>query len=206
MFRGNTALLLLLLLLLFQFDFSAMLRWLPATVGAVGLLAVCDAAALLLRQHRIQAQRRTAMLEQYLPLVEELIEQVRARQHDFNNQMMAVAAAVATAHDLQQAQQAVTSLLQHVKLDGADKELLKCDSKVISGLLFGKIKQAELKPVRVEVTIAGSFLRRTLSEADWVELIAILLDNAVEAASPGDVLYVRAAEQRKLLLRNRLPT
>ena len=192
---SNTALLLLLLLLLFQFDFSAMLRWLPATVGAVGLLAVCDAAALLLRQHRIQAQRRTAMLEQYLPLVEELIEQVRARQHDFNNQMMAVAAAVATAHDLQQAQQAVTSLLQHVKLDGADKELLKFDSKVISGLLFGKIKQAELKQVRVEVTIAGSFLRRTLSEADWVELIAILLDNAVEAASPGDVLYARAAEQ-----------
>lgn len=28
-----------------------------------------------------------------------------------------------------------------------------------------------------------------------MELIAILLDNAVEAASPGDVLYARAAEQ-----------
>ena len=29
-------------------------------------------------------------VSQYLPLVEELIEQVRARQHDFNNQMMVV--------------------------------------------------------------------------------------------------------------------
>ena len=76
-----------------------------------------------------------------------------------------------------------------------DKELLKCDSKVISGLLFGKMKQAELKQVRVEVTIAGGFLGRALSEADWVELIAILLDNATEAASPGDVLYVRAIEE-----------
>ncbi|MBS6952753.1 MAG: GHKL domain-containing protein [Enterocloster asparagiformis] len=189
---SNTALLLLLLLLLFRFDFSAMLGRLTATMGAVGLLAVCDAIAMLLRQHRIQVRRRTAMLEQYLPLVEELIEQVRARQHDFNNQMMAVAAAVSTAQDLQEAQEAVTSLLQHVRLDGADKELLKCDSKVISGLLFGKIKQAELKRVRVEVTIAGAFLGRSLSEADWVELIAILLDNAIEAASPGDVLYARA--------------
>ena len=51
---------------------------------------------MLLRQHRIQARQTTAMLEQYLPLVDELIEQVRARQHDFNNQMMAVAAAVST--------------------------------------------------------------------------------------------------------------
>ena len=192
---SNTALLLLLLLILVQFDLTAMLRWLPVTAGAVGLLAVCDIMIMLLRQHRIQARRRTAMLEQYLPLVEELIEQVRARQHDYNNQMMAVAAAVSTAHDLQEAQEAVTSLLQHVRLDGMDKELLKCDSKVISGLLFGKMKQAELKQVRVEVTISGGFLGRALSEADWVELIAILLDNATEAASPGDVLYVRAIEE-----------
>ena len=192
---SNTALLLLLLLLLFRFDFSVMLRWLPVTVGAVGMLAVCDVIVMLLRQHRVQARRRTAMLEQYLPLVEELIEQVRARQHDFNNQMMAVAAAVSAAHDLQEAQEAVTSLLRHVRLDGADRELLKCDSKVISGLLFGKMKQAELKQVRVEVTVAGAFLRRALSEADWVELIAILLDNAIEAASPGDVLYARAIEE-----------
>lgn len=192
---SNTALLLLLLLLLFRFDLTAMLRWLPVTVGAVGLLAVCDAIALLLRQHRIQARRKAAMLEQYLPLVEELIEQVRARQHDFNNQMMAVAAAVSTAQDLPQAQQAVEALLRHARPGGMDQELLKCDSKVIGGLLFGKIKQAELKQVRVEVTIAGAFLRRSLSEADWAELIAILLDNAVEAASPGDVLYAAATEQ-----------
>ena len=192
---SNTALLLVLMLILFQFDFSVMIRWLPVTVGAVGLLAVGDVIAMLLRQHRVQARRRTALLEQYLPLVEELIEQVRARQHDFNNQMMAVAAAVSAAHDLQEAQEAVTSLLRHVRLDGADRELLKCDSKVISGLLFGKMKQAELKQVRVEVTVAGAFLRRALSEADWVELIAILLDNAIEAASPGDVLYARAIEE-----------
>ena len=192
---SNTELLLLLMLILFQFDFSVMIRWLPGTVGAVGLLAVGDVIAMLLRQHRVQARRRTALLEQYLPLVEELIEQVRARQHDFNNQMMAVAAAVSTARDLQEAQEAVTALLQHVRLDGADKELLKCDSKVISGLLFGKMKQAEFKQVRVEVTIAGAFLRRVLSEADWVEVIAILLDNAIEAAAPGDVLYARAIEE-----------
>lgn len=192
---SNTALLLLLMLILFQFDFSVMILWLPVTVGAVGLLAVGDVIAMLLRQHRVQARRRTALLEQYLPLVEELIEQVRARQHDFNNQMMAVAAAVSTARDLQEAQEAVTALLQHVRLDGADKELLKCDSKVISGLLFGKMKQAEFKQVHVEVMIAGAFLRRVLSEADWVEVIAILLDNAIEAAAPGDVLYAKAIEE-----------
>lgn len=192
---SNTALLLLLLLNLFQFDLSAMVRFLPVTAGAVGLLALCDGIAVFRRQHRLQVQRRTAMLEQYLPLVEELIEQVRARQHDYNNQMMAVAAAVSTAGNLQEAQEAVSSLLRHIRLEAADRELLRCDSKVISGLLFGKMKQAELKRVRVEVTIAGAFLHRALSEADWVEVIAILLDNAMEAAAAGDVLYAKAIEE-----------
>lgn len=192
---SNTALLLLLVLTVFQFDLASMLRWLPVTAGALGLLALGDGIAIVIEQRRVQSRRKVALLEQYLPLVEELIEQVRTRQHDFNNQMMAVAAAMSTADDLQEAREKVSSLLQNVKLDVADKELLKCDSKVIGGMLFGKIKQAELKRVRLEVTITGAFLHRALPEADWVEIIAVLIDNAIEAATPGDTLYARATDE-----------
>lgn len=192
---SNTVLLLLLILAIFQFNLPSMLQQLPVMLGTLGLLVLGDGIALFMEQSRAQSRRKTALLEQYLPLVEELIEQVRARQHDFNNQMMAVSAAISAANDLQEAQESVSSLLQNVRLDGADRELLKCDSKVISGMLFGKIKQAELKQVRIETTIAGAFLHRALSEADWVEVIAILLDNAIEAASSGDTLYVKAMDE-----------
>lgn len=37
------------------------------------------------------------MTEQYVPIVEELISQVRARQHEFNNRMMAIETAVSSA-------------------------------------------------------------------------------------------------------------
>lgn len=192
---SNTALLLLLVLIIVQFNLSSLLRWLPVTAGMLVLLILGDGIAIFVEQYHMQARRKTSLLEQYLPLVEELIEQVRARQHDFNNQMMAVSAAVSVASSLQEAQETVALLLRNVTLGGADRELLKCDSKVISGMLFGKMKLAELKRIRVDVSIASAFLHRALSEADWVEIIAVLLDNAIEAAASGDTIFVKAAEE-----------
>ncbi|KPU44757.1 sensor histidine kinase CitA [Oxobacter pfennigii] len=197
---SNTAILLLLILVVFRFDLSLMFRWLPVTAGTLALLLFVDGIAILIEQHRIQSQRRTKLLEQYLPLVEELIEQVRARQHEFNNKMMAVSAAMAAANDLEEAKSDVASLLQNAKLDSIDRELLKCDSKVICGMIFGKSKQAGLKCIRLDVSMAGAFLHRSLPEADWAEVIGVLIDNAIEASSPGAVLYVKAVEENGGLL------
>lgn len=76
-----------------------------------------------------------------------------------------------------------------------DRELLKCDSKVMSGMLFGKIRQAEFRHGRVDVAISGAFLHRSLSETDWVELTAPCLDNALEASAPDDVIFVRVGDE-----------
>lgn len=197
---SNTAVLLLLVLIMFQFDLSLMFQWLPVTAGVLVLIIFGDSVTVLIEQRRIQSERRTLLVEQYLPLVEELIEQVRARQHEYSNQMMAISAMLAAANDLDKARADVAALLHHAKFAGTDRELLKCDSKVIGGMLYGKVKQAEFKHIRIHVTIAGSFLHRSLSEADWVEIIGILMDNAIEASTSGDVIYARAIEENNDLL------
>lgn len=173
--------------------------WLPAATSLLSFLILIDGAVFLWEQRHIQNQQHGRMLEQYLPMVEELVESVRARQHEFNNQMMAVSAAVNTADTLDEARKAVAGLTGQAGLDVTDRELLKCDSKVMSGMLFGKIKQAEFRHIRFDVTISGAFLHRSLSEADWVELTGILLDNALEASAPGDVVFVQAENENSAL-------
>ena len=196
---GNTLFVLLLLWAAYvQHVFSDSL-WLPAVISLLSFLILADGSVLLWEQRHIQNQQHGRMLEQYLPMVVELVESVRARQHEFNNQMMAVSAAVNTADTLNEARKAVASLTGRAGLDVADRELLKCDSKVMSGMLFGKIKQAEFRHIRVDVAISGAFLHRSLSEADWVELTGILLDNALEASVPDDVIFVRAEDENGAL-------
>lgn len=166
-----------------------------SVMGFLVLLMMVDGAVLLWDQRRIQERQRVRLLEQYLPMVEELVESVRARQHEFNNRMMAVSAAISTADTLEGAREAVSAMVGRIALDKAERELLRCDSKVISGMLFGKIKQAELRHVQVEVSVAGSFLHRSLSENDWVEIIGVLLDNALEASEADGTVYLRVADE-----------
>jgi len=174
-------------------------HWLSAMIVLLSLLVLIDGIVLLLEQHHIQMQQRGRLLEQYLPMVEELVESVRARQHEFNNRMMAVSAAVNTADTLEEAKNSVAVLIGEIGLNVTERELLKCDSKVISGMLFGKVKQAELRHIYFDVTIAGAFLHRSLSEVGWIELTGILLDNALEAAAPDDVVFLRAENENGAL-------
>lgn len=195
----NTLFVLLLLWAAYLQQIFNLNLWLPVATSLLSFLILIDGAVFLWEQRHIQDQQHGRMLEQYLPMVEELVESVRARQHEFNNQMMAVSAAVNTADTLDEARKAVASLTGQTGLDVTDRELLKCDSKIMSGMLFGKIKQAELRHIRFDVTISGAFLHRSLSEADWVELTGILLDNALEASAPDDVVFVQAENEDNAL-------
>jgi hypothetical protein len=163
-------------------------------------LVLIDGMVLLWDQSRIQFQRRGRLLEQYLPMVEELVESVRAQQHEYNNRMMAISAAVMTTGTLDEAKAKITELTGQISLNPSDRELLKCDSKVLCGMLFGKIMQAQMQHIQLQISIAGSFLHRSLSESDWIDLLGILLDNALEASSDGDTVYLQAEDEVNALL------
>lgn len=127
-----------------------------------GLLTVLVLAVLLFNsillffhRRRLQEQKRIHMIEQYVPIVEELISQVRARQHEFQNRMLAIEAAVASAGTLEEAQREVAALTGGIVINSNDRELLSCDSKVIAGMLFGKIKQAVAAGIHMELQLHG---------------------------------------------------
>ncbi len=182
------------LLLLWQFQVQQNQPWLAGAI-LLSLVILLDGGLLLWEQRRIREQQHTRLLEQYLPMVEELVESVRARQHAYRNQMMAVSAAVSTADSLEAARSAVSALAGEAVLDETDRQLLRCDSKLISGMLYGKIRQAGLRHIRVEASLNGGFLRRSLPESSWVEILGVLLDNALEASQPDDVVYLRTEDQ-----------
>jgi two-component system sensor histidine kinase AgrC len=189
---GNTAIILVLFINIFGFDLSNMLSQLPITAGILGVLIVVDLLLMLKEQRRLQERKRIDMLEQYIPVIEELIAQVRARQHEYNNRLLAISAAVGTAENLEQAKEQVNQLIQGVQMSEIDREILSCDSKIIGGMMYSKIKQAEAKKIEVRTEINAQFKKSLVQEADWIEIIGILMDNAIEASNPLDTILIRA--------------
>ena len=158
-----------------------------------------DSILLFLHQRRMQEQKRIHMIEQYVPIVEELISQVRARQHEFNNRMMAIEAVVTSADTLEEARKEVTALTGSIGISLNDRELLSCDSKMIAGMLFGKIKQAEAANRHIELSLHGLFKKTVTPETEWIEAIGILLDNAIEASPKGSTVFLSSKKQGDFL-------
>lgn len=188
---ANTAIILIFFLIFLEFDLSNMLSKLPITLGILGALIVLNLCVLMWEQRQIQERKRINMLEQYIPVIEELITQVNARQHEYNNRLLAISSAVFTAEHLEQAKEKVNQLIQGEQMNETDRQILSCDSKMIGGMLYSKIKQAEAKKILVHTELNAQFKKSLVQEVDWIEIIGILMDNAIEASKDMDTILIR---------------
>ena len=182
-----------------SFDVDRLLANLWVIIILILAVLLLDSIMLFLYQRRTQDQKRIHMIEQYVPIVEELISQVRARQHEFNNRMMAIEVAVASADTLEEARKEVTALTGSIGISLNARELLSCDSKMIAGMLFGKIKQAEAANRHIELSLHGLFKKTVTPETEWIEAIGILLDNAIEASPKGSTVFLSSKKQGDFL-------
>ena len=130
-------------------------------------------------------------MEQYIPVIEELITQVRARQHEFSNRLLTISAVAQTADNIEQVKSEIAELTTGLQLDISEKSLLNCDSKIIAGMIFSKMKYAEMKKIMVISEITASLKGKAIRELDVVDIIGILIDNAIEASNAGDTIYIK---------------
>ncbi|KOR90170.1 sensor histidine kinase [Paenibacillus solani] len=149
---------------------------------------------------RSRQDKRISAIEQYLPVIDELVSEVRARQHEFHNKLLAIHSIVETASSLPEARSQISAYTQDVILNSDVREILQLDSKVIGGFLYTKMKMAELKKMTILPHIHVRLVSMRTEEHQLVEILGVLIDNALEASYPGDTIIVTAkrAEQGEL--------
>jgi len=187
---ANTTALLIALLIFLDFDATRTADNILMIASTIAALLIINLLVGVYVQKHSAERKRINMLEQYIPVVEELITQVRARQHEFDNKLLAISAAAQTAANLEQAQSDIAELTQSEPFGISEKSLLNCDSKITAGVIYSKIRNAELKRVAVVSEITTTLKSRTVRETDIVEIVGILMDNAIEAANKDDRIYI----------------
>lgn len=184
-------------LCLTSFEVDKFMTHLPAIIIFLLALMLIDSILLFFNWRQEQERKQIRMIEQYVPIVEELILQVRARQHEFDNRLLAIEAAVTSAATLEEAQNNISKLIKGLTINPCDSELLSCDSKIIAGVIFGKMKQAEIIGIKIKPQLHTLFKKTKVPETAWVEIIGILLDNAVESSQKGDTIYLKSRQDRQ---------
>ena len=133
-------------------------------------------------------QQRVALeaYEQYLPIVNELIDFVRARQHNFDNQLSTLRGLPLNHHTYEDLAKALNQNIDTVTSDSNAAQLLSLNKKLVAGFLFNKYFESQKNNQLLTIQLKTSTLPDSVPEYTLIEMMGILIDNALEA-SPQDM-------------------
>lgn len=135
-------------------------------------------------------QKELEAYERYLPIIEELIDQVRIRQHKFDNEIQAICALPLLHNNYNEL---VTAINQHSKLcfqENLPISFLKLNTKLLAGFFYQKMTTSQKKGITLNFDIKNFCLQTIVPEYELLELVGILLDNAIEATPEGNFIDI----------------
>lgn len=160
------------------------------------ILIVCAMLGWLFHeQKRVQImENRMKATENYIPIIDELVAEVRSRQHEFSNKLLAISSILQSSEDVKVAREQVSKYVDNVQLTNEQHELLNMDHKVIAGFLYTKMKRAEQLRMNLHIERSVSVSDFPCEDYDLIEVLGILIDNAIEACYGGDTILIRMME------------
>lgn len=145
---------------------------------------------------KIAKEKEIELRNTYEEVHKQLIETIRKKQHDFNNQISAVYSLHIVAKDYDELVSMQRDYCGELLRDNRYSRLLSGGSPIIIGFLYSKFMEAERKGCNIEFDVKIDKMICRIPQYKIVEILGILLDNAIEAVSNQDSkgIYVKVNE------------
>ena len=163
-------------------------------------------------QYKVKEQQiELHMHHMYEESFENLVSDIRSRQHDFENHINAIYSQHYTSTSLEELVEKQREYCEVLREDNKYNKLLSTGNSVITGFLYGKFLQAEEKGITVKYKVKLGELESHLPTYKLVEIIGNLFDNAMEALEQNGcekLIYIELVElpeELHLTIRNENP-
>ena len=137
-------------------------------------------------KENITYKERLNLQEKYNLVYAELINEIRHRQHDFNNHLQALFSMNMAYNDIDELKQHQADYYKKIHENDSYDLLAQNSSSVLAAFLYLKIQHAKEKQISVDAKIDVKQLENTSSFPDFIELFGNLFDNAFEATMDSD--------------------
>lgn len=128
--------------------------------------------------------------ETYLPILDDMILNIRKTQHNHNNAIQSIASLPQSATDYYSLASALEQYSSYMAKNTLPTQFLHFENKLLAALLYNKYCLASEQNIHLDIAIHNHFYKSTLTEFQIVDLCGILLDNALEASHVGDTIYI----------------
>lgn len=149
------------------------------------------------KENKSKVERELQMYKMYDNSFAGLIATKRKKQHEFHNHLQAIVGmhyTFKTYEELVKEQQKyVGTLLYENKFHG----LLSSNWPVLAGFLYSKFLEADAKGIGIKYTLGVKLEMCRIPEFVMIEILGILLDNAIEAVEKieNPMIYVRLVKE-----------
>lgn len=132
-----------------------------------------------------QKEQELRLYQLYIQPLEELVKEIRARQHEFDNQINAILNMHLTVDNYDELVERQSQYIMEAVKDDENRmylPLLKISDKVLAGFLYSKIVRAP-SYVKTGIVVKNLEILSGISEHHLIEIIGTLVDNAYEACT-----------------------
>lgn len=146
---------------------------------------------------RVESEREAQLQNQYIPILQSLLEDARSRQHADRNHLQAIETAAflcvqkrdafhSRAHLSESFTESLEQLRAYIRTYQNESELFllpRLDNIVLTGLIYEKNMRCREQGILFGVNVSCSSFGEGASTYTVVEMIGALLDNAIEACA-----------------------
>lgn len=125
-------------------------------------------------------RKELAVYKRYLPVVEDLMCEIRRKQHDYDNHLQSIDMYLNLINSDEN--EVFRRYIQDIKIKQGVTQLSKLENKMVAGLIYSKKCDFEVKELSLGVNISNFFINTNLKDFEIVEIIGVLLDYAEEAS------------------------
>lgn len=153
-------------------------------------------------------ERQLQIYEKYLPIINQLIEELRKRQHEYDNHIQALKMVTVVNKDYESVIKSMSRYIVELEKKNDLGKLIKLDNKVLAGFLYSKQKLAEEKGIDFEIEINDYDFSTNLLDYELVEVIGNLINNAFETEVDDNIVKLILSKNQDMdiiEIRNKYP-
>lgn len=164
-------------------DFEVAIQFFIETLG----VGIASALWLSAENEKELKKKEIQMYEMYNKAFEETVMTIRIRQHEFENHINAMKSLNYTIKDSEELALMQEQYCQKVLKGSAVNKLLRMNlNPIVIGFLYSKITNAEEMGIDVEPQIQAVDISDKIEIYEFIEVMGILFDNAVEALQESE--------------------
>lgn len=132
-----------------------------------------------------QKESELKLYQHYIQPLEELVKEIRARQHEFDNHINAILNMHLTVGDYEELVERQSAYITEIIRDDDSRRyfpLLRISDKVLAGFLYSKIVRAP-HFIKTDMKVKSLEILSGISEHHLIEIVGTLVDNAYEACT-----------------------